>query len=100
MAIHLIGEGLEKLGVSQVNWYLDQPVSNSGRLKSKLLAVSQEKNYHWEVSLVNSPDKVLVVSENVVVSSDGWILNQVKQWVNLGVYLVDNFVKKAELIVV
>ena len=98
-AIILTGKLLNDLKVQSVKWYLDQPVSNSGRLKTRLLELSALHGFKWEVELVFDPDKVLAKSENVIVSSDGWILNQASQWVNLGAVLVNDYIKEANVLV-
>lgn len=97
-AIILTGKLLNDLDVMSVKWYLDQPVSNSGRLKTRLLELATEHHFNWEVELVFDPDKVLAKSKNVVVSSDGWILNLADQWVNLGALLVEDFVMDANVL--
>ncbi|MCB0640139.1 MAG: DUF434 domain-containing protein [Phaeodactylibacter sp.] len=97
-AIVIIGKALQTLKVGSVRWYLDQPVSNSGRLKTRLLEISAEEGFGWEVELVYSPDKVLAESTAIVVSSDGWILNQVPRWFNFGEYLMENELKAVQLI--
>lgn len=99
-AIILVGETLKAMKVQGVHWYFDQPVSNSGRLKTRLLEISKAHQFNWEVSLVFDPDKVLVKSDNIVVSADGWVLDHAQQWFNLGAYLVENHMKDANLIVV
>lgn len=88
-AILMIGNALNELGVKSIKWYLDQPVSNSGRLKTRLLEISNVNQFNWEVELVYDPDKVLAKSQHVVVSSDGWILDNAKTWFNLGHYLFE-----------
>lgn len=98
-AIILTGKLLNDLEVDAVKWYLDQPVSNSGRLKTRLLELGTTYGFNWKVELVFDPDKVLAKSQNVVVSSDGWILNQVNQWVNLGAILVDDHIQDANVLV-
>ncbi|MFK7807549.1 MAG: DUF434 domain-containing protein [Saprospiraceae bacterium] len=90
-AIYLIGKIFKELEVGSVHWYLDQPVSNSGRLKKRLLEISAEEDYNWEATLVFDPDKVLAKSTEVVVTSDGWILDQVEEWFNLGEYAITHF---------
>jgi len=99
-AIQLVGETLVNLSVKTVKWYLDRPVSNSGLLKQRLLEISETNGYGWEVELVFDPDKELAKSEHIVVSSDGWILEQVKQWFNLGGYIIEQRIKDAALIIV
>jgi len=92
-AISLIGKVLKDLKVKSVKWYLDQPVSNSGRLKTRLLELSKSNGFNWEVALVFDPDKVLAKSESVVISSDGWILDQAERWFNLGAVLIENYME-------
>ncbi len=99
-ALLLTGNVLKDLNVKSVIWYLDQPVSNSGRLKTKLLKLSQDNNFNWQVNLVFNPDKVLAKSRNVIISSDGWILDHVYNWFNLGSYLIEQKNINADLITV
>ncbi len=99
-AIILVGNCLKENKVKLVRWYFDQPVSNSGRLKSLLLEISQTHHFSWEVELVYNPDKVLAKSEHIIVSSDGWILDQVEWWLNLGAFLLENHLKRSNIIIV
>ena len=89
-AIVLIGKILQELEVSEVHWFLDSPISNSGRLKTMLLEIATENNFPWSVELVFNPDKELAKSDSIVISSDGWILNETKKWFNFGAHLVEN----------
>ncbi len=88
-AITLVGNALKKMEVSLVEWYLDAPISNSGRLKKMLLEISQEYQYNWTVELVNNPDKVLAENCKIIVSSDGWVIDHAPNWFNLGGHLID-----------
>lgn len=97
-AIRLIGKVLMDYQVKSVKWYLDQPVSNSGRLKTKLMEISRMNDFGWEVELVYDPDKVLAKSEHVVISSDGWILKQAKRWFNLGAVLIENHIEESTVV--
>ncbi|MEL6731105.1 MAG: DUF434 domain-containing protein [Bacteroidota bacterium] len=99
-AIHLVGQTLEELQVRHVRWYFDQPVSNSGRLKTRLLEMSREAGWPWEVTLVFNPDKVLADSKEIVISSDGWVLDYATRWFNLGAYLVEEKMKTLDLNVI
>lgn len=98
-AIILTGQLLHKLEVQSVKWYLDQPVSNSGRLKTRILALAAEYKFNWSVELVFDPDKILAKSNNVVVTSDGWILNQTENWFNLGGILLEDDIQEANVLV-
>lgn len=64
-------------------WYLDQPVSNSGRLAARL------RDAGWTVELVANPDRVLAESEAVAISTDRYILDRCKRWHNLGARVVE-----------
>jgi hypothetical protein len=97
-AIILVGETLKKMEVQAVKWYLDQPVSNSGRLKSRLLELSNIHDFNWEVALVFDPDKVLAKSKHIVISSDGWILDHAQQWFNLGAFIIENQLNDVNII--
>ncbi len=98
-AILTIGDHLKSLKPKSIKWYLDQPVSNSGRLKTRLMELSRTHDYNWEVELVFDPDKVLAKSKNVVVSSDGWILDHTQQWYNLGAEIIEGLEDKSNLLI-
>lgn len=99
-AIILVGRILKELKIKSAKWYLDQPVSNSGRLKTRLLELSSEHSFNWEVELVFDPDKVLAKSNKIVVSSDGWILDHAKKWFNLGSFLIEHHIADTNIIAV
>ncbi len=88
-AIAMVGNTLKEMEVGIVKWYLDQPVSNSGRLKTMLMNISKAHEFNWEVELVFDPDKVLAKSEAVVVSADSWVLDEAKEWFNLSAHLLE-----------
>ena len=92
-AILLVGEILQKQKVKSVKWLLDKPVSNSGRLKSMLLEIAEANEFNWEVELLFNPDKALAESKEIVVSSDGWILDRAERWFNLGKILIEKHLK-------
>ncbi|NER14263.1 DUF434 domain-containing protein [Leptobacterium flavescens] len=97
-ALLLIGNNLNSLGVKQVHWILDKPVSNSGRLKSMMNELAEEYAFPWEISLENNPDTYLAESASVVVSSDAWILDRATRWFNLGAYLIEDCIEDANVI--
>ncbi|MFK8005872.1 MAG: DUF434 domain-containing protein [Saprospiraceae bacterium] len=90
IAIILIGNVLKKMEVSSVEWYLDAPISNSGRLKKILLEISQKYQFNWTVELVNNPDKILAENGKIIVSSDGWVIDHAINWFNLGGHLMNH----------
>ncbi len=88
-ALHLLGEALAKLNVAKAHWYMDSPISNSGRLKVLMAEIAEEKNWDWNIELVHSPDKTLAPLTIPVITSDAWILDQAETWFNLPQYLID-----------
>ena len=81
-AIRLIGAKLEKFKIEHVTFYLDAPVSNTGRLKVKLHELLNEFSYKVDVELVNNAD-VLLENRGNVITSDAIVLNKCKSWYNL-----------------
>ncbi|MDY8135253.1 DUF434 domain-containing protein [Aquimarina sp. 2201CG5-10] len=97
-ALILIGNTLKKLEVTSVHWYFDAPVSNSGRLKTRLRELSEQFEFSWEISLVYNPDKELAISDNIIVSSDAWILDRANKNFNLVEYLIKEHIKNVQII--
>ncbi len=88
--IEIIGRCLAKLEVLNVRWILDQPVSNSGRLGQFIMEVATKKGWkNWDVELDHNPDRVLAASEQIVVSSDAWVLDESTYLFNLAGYILD-----------
>lgn len=97
-AVELIGKALEKLGVAEALWLLDRPVSNSGRLKTLIGEVAARYGWAWQVELVNSPDPVLMDSQDVVATADSIVLDYCQRWLNLGRIVVDEFLDQARIV--
>ncbi len=94
-ALELIGDFLVGTGCSRVDWYLDRPISNSGRLRQLMEGVSVEHGWPWTVDLVASPDRTLADGGEIVATADGWILDQELSWVNLARLIIDGRVPGA-----
>lgn len=88
-ALQWIGETLETLGVRRCHWYLDKPVSNSGRLKVIMRELAESRGWDWHIELVPDPDELLKSCEPVVLSADRIILDHCAAWFNLGAHLVE-----------
>lgn len=86
-AIVLIGNKLKELKVSEVLIYLDAPVSNTGRLKTRIFELLAGYPFSLTVDLVNPVDVILQQSEHVI-TSDAIILNHCKSWFNLNARIV------------
>lgn len=88
-AVEAVGNHLAEVGIRQVNWYFDKPVSNSGKLKVMLYEIAKKKAWNWQIELDFNPDKVLIeAKETIVVSSDAIVINESARWYNLAKVLI------------
>lgn len=97
-AMELIAQWTTAAQCGRVTWYLDQPVSNSGRLKVMLYEFASQLSLDWQVELVFSPDAILKNSTGVVVSSDSQILDQAQRWTNAASDIVNQFISDAWIV--
>jgi hypothetical protein len=97
-AVELIGGFLAGTALGRCHWYLDRPVSNSGRLKRILLDLSAAKDWHWEVELVDDPDRILATAPQAVATADSAILDRCAAWVNLAADIIRDGVPQARVI--
>lgn len=87
--LSLVGETLQSLGVQQVHWVFDSPVSNSGKLKGYCYEFAEQHHFPWEITLHQHPDQCLIDSKEWVCSSDAYVLNECTAWFNLGGYIIE-----------
>ena len=82
-AVMMLFDVLQEARVSKVNILLDEPVSNSGRLKT-LIAETAEGNYAFDlnIQICRDVDRTLCQKEYVI-TSDSVILDHCVSWVNL-----------------
>ena len=76
-AIHLLGELTSECNIAKCHWLLDQPVSNSGRLKTMLQEIATKQSWDWQVELVPDPDRVLRHADQIVATADSQVLDRV-----------------------
>lgn len=81
-AIVEIGKALEKKKVKKAVFYLDAPVSNSGRLKERIMELLEAFPFEVQVHNINNVDSVLEKLDYVI-TSDAIILDKCKSWVNI-----------------
>lgn len=79
-AVQILRDALQELGVSKAVFYLDQPVSNSGRLKTKI--AEADWAIPLDVQIVRSPD-ALLKQLDCVITADAIILDECKSWYNI-----------------
>ncbi len=58
-ALELLGRTIAAYGAAECRWFLDRPVSNSGRLKAIVEELAAHHGWPWQVELVADPDAVL-----------------------------------------
>ncbi|MEZ4321126.1 MAG: DUF434 domain-containing protein [Myxococcota bacterium] len=80
-AVRLLGPVLEP--AARVTWWLDRPVSNSGRLATLIRETAAEAGWAWDVRLEDRVDSTLARQDGVIGTSDGWILEQGVRWADL-----------------
>lgn len=97
-ALTLIGEFLGQYKPRSVQWLLDSPVSNSGRLAQTLRDVGAERAWNWQAETVLDPDAVLKISPQLIISSDSLILDSAARWVNLAAALLPARVPQAWIV--
>jgi hypothetical protein len=97
-ALGLVGETASALGVSVCRWWLDKPVSNSGRLKTLILETASENGWNMEVELTFSPDHVLSHTNQIIATSDGIVLDRCQCWVNLVRLIIAERIPRARLL--
>ena len=93
-ALNLIGKTLQELSVPMVKFYLDSPVSNSGRLKTKILECSEQWGMPVDVDLIPNVDAVLAGKERIV-TGDSIILDECKSWFNLSRKIIEDHIQDA-----
>ena len=83
-AIRMLFDVLQEAEVSKVNILLDQPVSNSGRLKSCMADIAEKYQYPFalDIRILREVDRELYEKEHVI-TSDSIILDHCISWVNL-----------------
>ena len=82
-ALKLLAAHLSALALKRCTIYLDQPVSNSGRLKEVIYKSLEGAPFELVVELVRNPDRLLLTAPETVASADSQVLDGVARWYNL-----------------
>ncbi|NSW91915.1 MAG: DUF434 domain-containing protein [Firmicutes bacterium] len=96
-ALELIKECFRELSVPEAWFYLDAPVSNSGRLRYKILEHADEWDIPVQVELVPDADYVLSKKDRIV-TSDSTVLDKCISWFNLSRKIIGDYIKDAWII--
>ncbi|MBQ2803978.1 MAG: DUF434 domain-containing protein [Lachnospiraceae bacterium] len=97
MAISSIGEILEEEQVKKAIFYLDAPVSNSGRLKERVRELLEPFAFEVEFEVINDVDRILHTKE-CVISGDAIILDHCESWFNLVRTVMENKMPEYEFV--
>lgn len=88
LAITAIGDELNKFKIKKAIFYLDAPVSNSGRLSQRIIELLENYTFETEAIIINDVDRTLYEKENVI-TSDAVILDKCKSWINLNKNIIE-----------
>ena len=83
LAVNAIGEFLSERKIKKAAFYLDAPVSNSGRLGQKIKELFEKYDFETEIIIINEVDYALKQIDGIIVSGDAIILDNCKNWYNL-----------------
>ena len=81
-------------GVESVHILLDEPVSNSGRLKALIADIGEKYPFTLDIQIRKDVDRELYGKENVI-TSDSVILDNCKSWINLTPRCLEKLGKEA-----
>ena len=81
-AVRMLLDTLKEQSVDTVHILLDEPVSNSGRLKALIAEVGEGYPFKLDIQILKEVDKTLWEKENVI-TADAIILDHCISWMNL-----------------
>ena len=81
-AVRMMLHILQEARISKAIILLDEPVSNSGRLKALIADIGEEFGFEMDIQILRDVDRSLYGRENVI-TSDSVILDHCVSWVNL-----------------
>ena len=81
-AVRMLFDFLKEIKIRSAIILLDEPISNSGRLKAMIADVGESYPFNLDIRIQKDVDRTLYVKENVI-TSDSIILDCCPSWVNL-----------------
>ena len=88
IAVRMLMDGLREIHAGSAHILLDEPVSNSGRLKALIAEIGENDPLTPDIQIMKDVDRVLWEKENVI-TSDSIILDHCRSWVNLAARCVE-----------
>ena len=81
-AVQLLLKTLQEMDVKAAHIHLDEPVSNSGRLKALIAEIGEAYPLGLDIQIQRDVDRALWEQENVI-TTDSVILDHCVSWVNI-----------------
>lgn len=81
-AVRMLFDFLKEMKINLATILLDEPISNSGRLKALIADIGESYPFKLDIWIQRDVDRTLYEKENVV-TSDSIILDHCLSWVNL-----------------
>ena len=81
-AVRMLFDVLTEMKIRSATILLDEPVSNSGRLKTLIADIGEGYPFDLDVQIQKDVDRTLYNKENVI-TSDSIILDHCSSWINL-----------------
>ena len=100
-AARLLGRCMDRLEVPGATFWLDRPVSNSGRLAALLRQEASSGGWDWRLELTPNPDRDLVTrgqKGEASCTGDAWVLDNCGPWFDLTGYVVDREIPEVWLL--
>jgi hypothetical protein len=97
-ALELLGGMTAACNSNEWVWYLDRPVSNSGRLKTIMQDLAAKRGWPWRMELVGNPDGVLAAAGEIIATADSVVLDRARSWFNLARATIDRHVPRAKVV--
>ncbi|MFK7002023.1 DUF434 domain-containing protein [Flavobacterium oreochromis] len=90
IAIQTIVDFHKVVGIKEIIWIFDKPVSNSGRIKKMLEETASQENLTWTIRLEDKADDTIIKQTGIIISSDAYILENAAKWFNLIAFLIES----------
>jgi len=81
-AVGMLLDALQGMRVQAAHILLDEPVSNSGRLKARIAELGEGVAFALDIQITKDVDRALY-GKRCVISSDSVILDRCASWINL-----------------
>ena len=81
-AVGMLLDALQGMRVQAAHILLDEPVSNSGRLKARIAELGEGVAFALDIQITKDVDRTLY-GKRCVISSDSVILDRCESWINL-----------------